>query len=296
MITIFTVPKAFTGHFGLIQDNAIRSWLRLIPRPEVIIFGDERRFMATVKKYPVRWLPFIRKNKFGTPLLNSVFDQAQQHATGDILAYVNSDVILDQSLISSLEKVKFKKFLLIGRRWNLDIRKQLNFDNGWGGKRDKLLRRYGKLFRRDGLDYFVFPKETTWSFPPFAIGRSLWDNWIPFRAKQIKAKVIDATDSVIAIHQKHNYSHAGGLKKILEGAERKRNIALAQDKRCFFSLYDADYVLHDGRVRHKRLTVDYLWRRLETLPVFYPKTDFVVGMLIDFGKFLVEIRRKVIGK
>lgn len=250
--------------------------------------------MTAVKKYPVRWLPFIKKNKFGTPLLNSVFEQAQYHAAGNVLVYVNSDVILDQSLISSLEKVKFKKFLLIGRRWNLDIRKQLNFDNGWEGKRDKLLRKYGKLFRQDGLDYFVFPKETTWNFPPFAIGRSLWDNWIPFRAKQIKAKVIDATDSVIAIHQKHNYSHAGGLRKILNGPERRKNMSLAQDRRCFFSLYDADYVFQEDKIKHKQLTFDYLWRRLETFPVFHSKTNLPVEMLINLGSFIVKMRKKLL--
>lgn len=289
-ITIFTVPKAFTGHFGIIQENALNSWLRILPQPEILVFGDEKGFMSSLRGKHLRWLPFIKKNKFGTPVLNSVFDQAQIHAHGDVLVYVNSDIILDQSLVSSLEKVKLDRFLVIGRRWNLRIKKRLVFDKKWDEKRDEILNKHGKLFRQDGLDYFAYPKGIVWCLLPFALGRTLWDNYIPFRAKQIGAKVIDATDSIIAIHQEHDYSHAGGPDNVLRGQERKTNLSLVFDRRCFFSLYDADYVLSAKGVRHKRLGFNYLWRRMETLPVFYPKIDFLIKGVIGLARFVVKIR------
>ena len=41
MLTIFALPKPFRGHAGVIQRNAIQSWLRLQPACEVILLGDE---------------------------------------------------------------------------------------------------------------------------------------------------------------------------------------------------------------------------------------------------------------
>ena len=41
LLTIFSAPKAFTGHVGIIQQNAIRSWLSLRPKPRIILFCNE---------------------------------------------------------------------------------------------------------------------------------------------------------------------------------------------------------------------------------------------------------------
>src|SRR5258708_33627463 len=41
MITIFTTAKPFTGHSGVIQRNALKSWKELHADAEVILFGDE---------------------------------------------------------------------------------------------------------------------------------------------------------------------------------------------------------------------------------------------------------------
>ena len=41
MYTIFSCPKEFTSLFGIIQRNAINSWLKLSPKPNIILFGIE---------------------------------------------------------------------------------------------------------------------------------------------------------------------------------------------------------------------------------------------------------------
>src|SRR5260370_906360 len=41
MLTLYTIPKAFDEHIGIIQRNAIRSWTLLRPPCEVILFGDD---------------------------------------------------------------------------------------------------------------------------------------------------------------------------------------------------------------------------------------------------------------
>ena len=41
MLTLFTIPKAFVGHIGDIQRNAIKSWTLLRPKCEVILLADD---------------------------------------------------------------------------------------------------------------------------------------------------------------------------------------------------------------------------------------------------------------
>lgn len=41
MLTIFSIPKAFNGHIGDIQRNAINSWTRLQPECEILLLGDD---------------------------------------------------------------------------------------------------------------------------------------------------------------------------------------------------------------------------------------------------------------
>ena len=41
MLTLFAIPKPFRGQSDLIQRNAITSWTRIEPRPDVLLFGNE---------------------------------------------------------------------------------------------------------------------------------------------------------------------------------------------------------------------------------------------------------------
>ncbi len=41
MLTLFSIPKAFDGHLGTIQRNAVRSWTSLGPGVQVVLVGDE---------------------------------------------------------------------------------------------------------------------------------------------------------------------------------------------------------------------------------------------------------------
>jgi hypothetical protein len=41
MITLFSTPKPFVGHVGVIQRNAILSWQRLHPDVEIILVGED---------------------------------------------------------------------------------------------------------------------------------------------------------------------------------------------------------------------------------------------------------------
>ena len=94
MLTLFTIPKPFRGHVGVIQRNAIKSWVMLRPACQIILFGDEEGTLEVAKEWGVHHMPEVARNEFGTPLLDSTFATAHRLAINNILCYANADIML----------------------------------------------------------------------------------------------------------------------------------------------------------------------------------------------------------
>jgi len=247
MLTIFTIPKPFAGHINIIQRNAILSWLKLKPKCEVVLFGDEEGIAEAAKEFGVLHIPDIEKNELGTPFLNSAFNLAQKVAKNDFLVYINADVILLNDFIPAVKSIKKPLFLMAGRRWDLDIKEEIDFGNfDWEQKiRDKI-NKEGKLHGYSGIDYFVFPRDLPHNLPDFAVGRVGWDNWLIYHVRSLRIPVIEATGVVTIIHQSHSFSHSqfGDEKnKKVKGPELVKNIKLAGGFTNMGTLRDADLIL-----------------------------------------------------
>lgn len=270
MLTIFTVPKSFHGHINIIQRNAISSWLQLQPKPEIILFGDEEGIGMAAKEFGVQHILEIKKNEFGIPLINDIFEKAQKRANYDILVYLNTDIILMSDFMKTIEKIKELKstFLIIGQRWDLDIKEPLQFSRpDWEEKLRAILPKEGKLHGLSASDYFVFPKAFNWSMPSFCIGRTSYDNWFIHRIRSLKIPVIDATKAITAIHQNHK-SHRQEDNAFT--VMRRKNIKLAGGFLNMCSLLDADWVFNSdglkkppfpGRI-FAEISLFYPWRLL----------------------------------
>jgi len=61
MITFFTTAKPFTGHDGVIQRNALKSWTLATPDAEVILFGDEEGAAETARELGIKHVPEVRR-------------------------------------------------------------------------------------------------------------------------------------------------------------------------------------------------------------------------------------------
>src|ERR1700730_15608470 len=134
MLTLFAIPKHFRGHIATIQRNAIASWTRLTPRPEIILLGDEEGAAETAHELGLRHFPEVKRNEFGTPLLDDLFRQAEQRASTPLLGYVNGDIILTNDFCDAMERVraKYERFMMVGRRWDLDWDQPLDVSrSGW---------------------------------------------------------------------------------------------------------------------------------------------------------------------
>lgn len=261
MITIVAMPKPFKGHINIIQRNAIKSWTLLKPSCEIILFGDEEGVESVAGEYGLTYVKNIKRNEFGTPLLSDLFDQAQKIAKNDTICFVNSDIVLMNDFINAVGRVvssdlaaRVKKFLLIGRRWNIDIKQPLDFSDSWEQKLRDNVKTNGKLHSNLGIDYFVFPRGLWGQIPDFAIGRPGYDNWLVFRARSLHIPVVDMTKAVMGVHQNHDYSHIKNRDdEFYRGPESKKNLSLVGGNKNLYNIYDADWVLTKKSLRHTYL-------------------------------------------
>ena len=240
MLTIFAIPKSFEGDIAISQENAIKSWLLLLPKPQIILFGDEIGIKEISDKFGIQHVKDVRKNEFGTPLLNWVFDKAKDLAENNILAYVNSDIILTQDFIDAVSRIKeskFVSFLASGQREDLDLNKLVDFSKE--GCIDNLKKK-GIKHGMSGMDYFIFPRNFSVNLPDFAVGISGWDSWLVYQTKRLKIPFIDATLLITAIHQNHLPRHQ---KQLSYEQEKTENFKLAGGQINMMSLREADWIL-----------------------------------------------------
>ena len=249
MLTIFSLPKPFCGHIKTIQTNAIRTWQKLPGHPQVILFGNEPGIAEAARDLLVQHVPRIAINEFGTPLLDYTFKVAHDLAIHNILCFVNTDMILMPSFSRAVravygEKNHFpkRKFLVVGRRWNADIRGELDLGFGWERRltAHALEPHAGRRGSDYGIDFFAFPRKTFEHIPAFAVGRAYWDNWMIYDSRRRGIPVIDVSEVCIAIHQQHEYAHhPEGQRGVYEGIEAQRNLRLAGGIEHRYSLKDA---------------------------------------------------------
>jgi hypothetical protein len=245
-LTIIAMPKPFRGHIGIIQRNAITSWTKLQPRPEIILFGTEDGAAECAADLGLVHIPEVARNQHGTPLLADIFARGEERATHDTLAYVNADIILPSAFASGVEKTRqaFPTFLAVGRRTNLNVCELIEFSNGWEAELKERTLREGRLESYTGIDFFVFPRGTYRDVPPLAIGRVWFDQWCIKYARQQGLPVIDLTPFVPIVHQLHDYNHvAGGKPWVYGGAEADENLVFYGEKPHTYTILNATHEL-----------------------------------------------------
>ncbi len=302
MLTIFSCPKPFRGHIDIIQRNAIKSWTLLQPRPEVILMGNEEGTADVCKEFGIRHIPGLELSEYGTPLVNSIFQNAQDAASHPVMCYVNSDIIFMSDLMGAIQLVTMQNasFLLVGCRWDIWIVEHLSFIPEWENNLKDLVKRDGKLHGPNGIDYFIFPKGFFMEILPFVIGRLAWDWWLIWYARSRKAPVVDSTPINVVIHQNHDYSH------IINQEEIERNKKLFEKNWWPYhacNLLDCTHMLSEKRVERvpliKRLDPWILRLKIciyrdlkKTFPYSYP-VYFLGKTILIFVSLIIGLLRKM---
>lgn len=292
MLTICTTAKPFRGHIGVIQRNAMMSWTRLEPRPEIILFGREEGTAETAGELGLRHLAEVQRNTYGTPLLSDVLAQAEKQGTGDVFAYVNADIILTRRFDEGIEKARqrFGKFLAVGRRTNLDVREAMDFGPGWEEDLRTQMRQEGRLESHTGIDFFAFARGEYENVPPLAIGRVWFDQWLVKYARKKGIPVVDLTEFVPIAHQVHDYNHVAGGRELgtYGGPEAEANLRYYGERPHRYTILSATHIMtKEGRLlrvplrRELQAVKRWLWE------IFVHKTSSV--------RHALGLRRKALG-
>ena len=257
MITLFATPKPFIDPLiSSVQRNALRSWTLLVPRPQIILLGDDLGVAEAAHEVGAEHVPAIETSELGTPRLDHLFTQAKSRARNEVMCYINADIILTSDFPRAIAQMAGfgSPFLMSGGRWGLKIDHDLEFAAGWEGKLRDRLDMEGQ-FAFMGNDYFVFTRDLYDDIPPLAVGRGYFDAWLFSYPRAVGASVIDASSAITAIHQDHDYRHiASGVDPWLS-PEGLRNLELVGSSRHWY-LREATHELTDRglkRVRGRKL-------------------------------------------
>lgn len=246
MFTLFSIPKAFKGHIGVIQRNAIGSWTQLQPRPEILLFGRDDGTAEAARDFGLQHFPDVAWNEYGTPLLGDLFRKAEAAAHFPIVGYINADIILLSDFPRAVDLVqrRFPKSLLVSKRINLDVPELLDFGPGWEAALKHRAETTGVDEHYSGIDVFIFQKGMYPAVPDFAIGRMWFDHWLIKAVRQQDLPVVDASWISPLLHQRHDYSHVpGGLDQIWRGKEAARNFDLYGRVPNAYTLLDVTHEL-----------------------------------------------------
>jgi len=276
VLTIFCTAKPFVDAAGELQRNAFGSWSRLRPMPEILLMGDGPGYRETARQYQIRHVADVACNAAGVPLLSEMFTVAQRISSRPFICYVDADILLMDDLLAALELVKTLKspFLMTGASWELDDSQRTKTDISTHEYLCEALKARAISPMRSrrylyGLDYFVFRRGTLTKLPPFMNGgvgwdSPGWDNRMIHLARSRGFRVIDATSSVTAFHQKHEVTQGEMV------ASRGSTVPSEE----LFSLLDATHVLEDGRIK-SAVKIQYVWRRSYTFVMLTPGVRWV---------------------
>ena len=296
LITIFSAPKPFTDpHIANIQRNAIASWTKL-PEVEIILLGDENGLADVAHQLGVQHIEKVSRSPSGAPLMDRMFALAREYGTGQLLCIINADIILFPDFVETAKQAasQSENFVLLGQRWDLDVTTQLDFSNDWADQLRAIAHSQGHLHRPAGSDYFLFPAACYTDIPTFTIGRSGWDNWMIYKARKEGWPVIDATSSVMIIHQNHDYSHLPGGKPHYDHPETDENVRLAGGRAVTrFTLLDANYCIENGKIVPQKMNRERLWRRIEAWPLIALGSTRLSNLLWRIKRFAHRVLPKI---
>jgi hypothetical protein len=229
MLTIYSTLKNFTNeHTRIVQTNAVKSWLKLEPTPEVFIMGGDESVKSFCEELNITHVD-VKQSEYGVPYLNDMMYKIEDLASNDFLLLVSGDIILFQETIAALNiaKNRLANFCLCSIKQESSVDSLIEFKAGWEIEIKKSAIHYS--LPTSG-DFFLYPKKyflnSIPGIPDFIIGRSSCDSWLIKKAFEADV-LVNATDFIPLIHQRHDYSHITLVND--DSPEYRTNLSLAED-------------------------------------------------------------------
>lgn len=206
MFTLYTTCRPFDAPFDIIQRNAICSWTKLIPKPQIILFGNDQGTRETAFEFGLEHITDIEYSPYGVPILPSMMKTAELLSKYDLMLLVAADTILFQSTVESAKVLTghFDSFMAGVRRWDQDKLTSINFESeNWTSDVTE-----GIVLGHDWAGDFFLYTRNFWDFdnmPKFVIGRAACDSWL-FQTAKDKGCLVDVSKDVCTVHQTHGHN------------------------------------------------------------------------------------------
>jgi len=254
-LTFFTTPRPHEGRDGRNERdfrNAVRTWMRLEPTPEVIVFGGDRRI---AEEEGARHVGFHPCNERGLPYVDAMFRIAEQVSSNDIMVYTSDHLMFTKDVTTSLVRVLrsfYHGFVIIGQRTNTAMDRLIDFDDEkWEDRLRAQAGRAGALQGPSAKDYIIFRRPLELDIPPFVAGRPGWDSWIVRAALNAGIHVLDATRSIMAIHAYHDLIVLDEEREQGQDTVYNYSLCAAEELRGAMT-DDATWVMTDKWIREKK--------------------------------------------
>ena len=211
LVTMFTTLKDVSVRTEL-HERTLSNWAALSPGIQPVLFVPQPDVQTS------RWVDLARESgwdvratsdlKKGIPILTAMFKQILQEYNTPFVGFANGDILFDHSIIETLQElnrvkdVEQERFLIVGTRQHVNI---TQYDLGSGKNMTKLHQAGLRANKDSGYaqDYFIISqKGLPWEkIPDFVIGRNGYDNWLVIEAQGWNTTLIDATQTIMALHQ-----------------------------------------------------------------------------------------------
>ena len=212
IITLFTTIRDRECR-NEIHNRTLINWESLSPQVTPVLFMPYTEMntsswsvTARSRNWDVRILHALRHR---LPLIKYMFQEILNSSTTPFVGYANADILFDSSLIQTLRSlmassspdVPHQMTLIVGRRRDANI---TTFDLGSGDNLAKISQMHKlRAHHSFAQDYFILSRKgLPWNdMPDFVVGRNGYDNWLVAKAQYWNITLIDATETLLAVHQ-----------------------------------------------------------------------------------------------
>ena len=208
LLVLFTTMHVTEGQSNIYR-NTLQTWPLLKPLVKPVLLYTSLELPVSWQEEAKRlgWELLQIKQTFGRlPILRPMWLDVMSNYKAHYYAYANADILFDESLALTLISIgpllQDKAPFIVGRRTNYPMTGSEQVDS-LQAVRHLASRNLAKLFTEHGQDYFITTSTAfPWKdIPDFVIGRVGYDNWLVSYAIQNYLYVIDATNTVLCLHQ-----------------------------------------------------------------------------------------------
>lgn len=205
ILTLCTTWTDETSRYA-VHNLTIRNWILLRPYVIPVVFTNDSTVAYKIKQHGLDVLPIRMAAAGGIPILKYMFQNIMSTYNTAFYGYTNSDILFTDTLLETLAwimnstHVLENPLMIIGKRTNVQPVREKD-TTSWK-RLYKVATGRGKLFTGLAEDYFITSRIYPWKETPnLVVGRPAYDNWLVYHARKQNHTVIDATNTILAVHQ-----------------------------------------------------------------------------------------------